>query len=269
MDRIKCFPLVSVAEEKVLAARIASGENEARFKLIRANLRLVVKIAHTYKGLGLPLTDLISEGNIGLMIAVEKFDPSKGSKCSSYASWWIRQRIKRALANQSRTIRIPVQAASKIGKISDAQRRLKEVLGRDPTDQETADEAKSTEETVRRLGHRRQLTKGVPINPVVVDEGDNNEGNWWIVEENGLERENERVAENLELAGRALKLIPRLDEREQTIIKMYFGLDGKLPMILEDISQHLGITRERVRQIKVEALKKLKYILRKEGSTNV
>jgi len=146
MERIGQYSLVTRQEEIELAAEIDKGSEEARQKLIRSNLRLVVKIAHDFKGRGLPLLDLISEGNIGLVRAVEKFDPSKGAKLSSYAAWWIKQAMRRALANQSRTIRVPVQSASKIGKIQTAQTALRDRHQREPTDAEIAEEAQESKD---------------------------------------------------------------------------------------------------------------------------
>jgi len=165
MQNIGQYSLVTPAEEVELAAKISQGDPEARAKLIRSNLRLVVKIAHDFKGLGLPLLDLISEGNIGLMRAVEKFDPSKGAKLSSYAAWWIKQSMRRALANQARTIRIPVQSASKISKIQAARTKMVEKLGREPTDGEIADEVNLTERTVTglRLGKTTTISLHDPI----------------------------------------------------------------------------------------------------------
>ena len=147
MQSIGQYPLISTEEEAALALKIAEGDQEARDTLIRSNLRLVVKIAHDFKGMGLPLQDLISEGNIGLMRAVEKFDPTKGAKLSSYAAWWIKQAMRRALANQARTIRIPVQSASKIGKIQSAKNRLSQSWDERPQTRKSL-EINLTERTV-------------------------------------------------------------------------------------------------------------------------
>jgi RNA polymerase primary sigma factor len=165
MQNIVQYPLVTRQEETELAGKIAAGDEAARAKLIRSNLRLVVKIAHDFKGLGLPLLDLISEGNIGLMRAVEKFDPTKGAKLSSYAAWWIKQSMRRGLANQARTIRIPVQSASKMSKIQACRTRLTEQLGREPTDKEIAAETNLTERTVvgLRLGRPTTISLQDPI----------------------------------------------------------------------------------------------------------
>ena len=169
MGEIARIPLVNKNEEGELAKQIHSTDNrqyeDARNTLIKANLRLVVKIAHDFKGLGLPLLDLISEGNIGLMRAVEKFDPSKGAKFSSYAAWWIKQSMRRALANQSRTIRIPVQSAGKISKIKTVRMKLAEELGRDPTDSEIADHLDFSERTVAglRLADLKTISLHDPI----------------------------------------------------------------------------------------------------------
>ena len=165
MQEIAQIPLVTREEEVDLAGEISRGSGDARRKLIQSNLRLVVKIAHDFKGLGLPLVDLISEGNIGLMKAVEKFDPTKGAKFSSYAAWWIKQSMRRALSNQSRTIRIPVQSAGKINKIKSARIKMAEELGREPTDIEVANRLDFSARTVAslRLAELRTFSLQDPI----------------------------------------------------------------------------------------------------------
>src|SRR6266540_2919433 len=162
--------LLTPAEEIELAARIKKGDKKAREHMIKANLRLVVKIAHDYEGFGLPLLDLISEGNIGLMKAVERFDPSKGGKLSTYGSWWIKQSMKRALANQSKTIRLPVHMVDKISKMNRAARRLQELLGREPSDEELADELgiKPARVAMMRMASTRPASLDAPVS-----EGDN------------------------------------------------------------------------------------------------
>jgi len=260
MQNIGQYPLVTPDEEVELAARIKQGDKDARAKLIRSNLRLVVKIAHDFKGLGLPLLDLISEGNIGLMRAVEKFDPSKGAKLSSYAAWWIKQSMRRALANQARTIRIPVQSASKISKIQAARTRLTEKLGRDPTDKEIAKEVNLTERTVTglRLGKTTTISLHDPI-----QHGEDGEFRDIIPDEKTTSPD--EIVQDEETLRHMVRLIDRLDERERTILNLRFGLNGERPRTLEEVSQTIGRTRERVRQIQNQALEKLRLLLEEDG----
>ncbi|MDX9979047.1 MAG: RNA polymerase sigma factor RpoD/SigA [Lentisphaeria bacterium] len=256
MQNIGQYPLVTPKEEVELAARIAAGDEAARAKLIRSNLRLVVKIAHDFKGLGLPLVDLISEGNIGLMRAVEKFDPSKGAKLSSYAAWWIKQSMRRGLANQSRTIRIPVQSAGKISKIQTSRNKLAEQLGREPTDKEIAKETNLTERTVSglRLGKPSTISLQDPI-----QHGEDGEFRDIIPDEKSLAPD--EIVKDEETLKHMLALTDRLDERELTILRLRFGLNGERPRTLEEVSQTIGRTRERVRQIQNQALEKLRLML--------
>ncbi len=257
MEDIGQIPLVTQQEEVELANLIAQGSEEARAKLIKSNLRLVVKIAHDFKGLGLPLLDLISEGNIGLMRAVEKFDPTKGAKFSSYAAWWIKQAMRRALANQSRTIRIPVQSAGKINRIKLARSRLSEKLGREPTDTEIAESLDYSKRTVAglRLADLKSFSLHDPIQ----------EGEFGKFEEIIADQTTsapDKVLGRTESVGRLLKLLESLDERERLVLIMRFGLDGRPPRTLEEVSRHIFRTRERVRQIQNHALAKLKELMR-------
>lgn len=256
MQNIGQYPLVSTEEEVELAAKIAQGDAEARSKLIRSNLRLVVKIAHDFKGLGLPLLDLISEGNIGLMRAVEKFDPSKGAKLSSYAAWWIKQSMRRALANQARTIRIPVQSASKISKIQSAKQKLTEEMGREPTDKEIANEVNLTERTVTglRLGKTTTISLHDPI-----QHGEDGEFRDIIPDDKTTAPD--ELVQDEEILKHMLSLAEQLEERERTILELRFGLKGDKPKTLEEVSQSIGRTRERVRQIQNQALDKLRQML--------
>jgi RNA polymerase primary sigma factor len=260
MQNIGRYQLVSEEEEHELADKIAQGDEEARAKLIRSNLRLVVKIAHDFKGLGLPLLDLISEGNIGLMRAVEKFDPKKGAKLSSYAAWWIKQSMRRALANQARTIRIPVQSASKISKIQNARNELKEKLGREPTDTEVAVHVGLTERTVTglRLGKTTTISLHDPI-----QHGEDGEFRDIIPDEKTVAPD--EIVQDMETIDYMSKLISRLEKREQDILALRFGLNGEKPRTLEEVSQIIGRTRERVRQIQNQALEKLRMMIEEEG----
>lgn len=264
MQDIGQIALVSKEEEVDLAARIHSGNDnayeEARNTLILANLRLVVKIAHDFKGLGLPLLDLISEGNIGLMRAVEKFDPAKGAKFSSYAAWWIKQSMRRALANQSRTIRIPVQSAGKINKIKTVRMKLAEELGREPTDAEIAENLEFSERTVAglRLADLRTFSLHDPI-----QQGEDGEFQDIIPDRGAMTPD--RILGDIESVDRLRDLLEKLEDREKQILKMRFGLDGRRPLTLEEVSQEIGRTRERVRQIQNQALTKLRNLLQDEA----
>ena len=264
MNEICQISLVTKEQEVFLAAAIHGEDNsahdEARKTLIKANLRLVVKIAHDFKGLGLPLLDLISEGNIGLMRAVEKFDPAKGAKFSSYAAWWIKQSMRRALANQSRIIRIPVQSAGKINKIKSIRTKLTEKLGREPTDAEIAKDLDYSERTVAglRLADLRTFSLHDPI-----QQGEDGEFQD-IIPDRGAQTP-DRILSDVESVGRLVDLLSELDERERMILKMRFGLDGARPKTLEEVSQEIGRTRERVRQIQNQALTKLRELLADEA----
>jgi RNA polymerase primary sigma factor len=264
MGEIAQIPLVNKKEEAELAEAIHSTDpdrhEDARTTLIKANLRLVVKIAHDFKGLGLPLLDLISEGNIGLMRAVEKFDPAKGAKFSSYAAWWIKQSMRRALANQSRTIRIPVQSAGKINKIKTVRMRLAEELGRDPSDAEIAEHLDFSERTVSglRLADLRTISLHDPI-----QQGEEGEFQDIIPDKHAMTPD--QIIGDVESVIRLIDLLDKLDERERRILEMRFGLRGGRTLTLEEVSQQIGRTRERVRQIQNQALAKLKQLLMDEA----
>lgn len=246
-------PLVTVAEECELAKRIKRGDKDALDQLVRANLRLVVKIAHDFKGLGLPLQDLISEGNIGLMRAAEKFDPAKGAKFSSYAAWWIKQNMRRALAEKSKTIRIPIASAAKMKKIKIATSIMTDELGREPTTAEIAERLEFSERVVLRL--QRSDHKTVSLQDPII-RGEDGELNNLIPDESNCAPD--QALDERESSQRLQQLLQGLDQRECTILLMRYGLDGKPPRTLEEISKHIGRTRERVRQIQKRALKKLR-----------
>jgi RNA polymerase primary sigma factor len=264
MSEISQTPLVDVQTEKRLSKMI-HGKNKAayhraRTQLIEANLRLVVKIAHDFKGLGLPLLDLISEGNIGLMRAVEKFDPEKGAKFSSYAAWWIKQAMRRGIANQSRTIRIPVQSAGKISKIKSARLKLAEKLRRDPTDAEIAGFLEFSERTVSglKLADFRTFSIHDPIR-----EGE--EGEFQDIIPDGNAQIPDRILADVESVCRLSNMLCTLDDRERAVLDMRFGLGGQKPETLENVSRKIGRTRERVRQIQNQSILKLRTILREES----
>jgi RNA polymerase primary sigma factor len=250
--------LLTPQEEIELAAKIKRGDKKAREDMIKANLRLVVKIAHDYEGLGLPLLDLINEGNIGLMKAVERFDPAKGGKLSTYGSWWIKQSIKRALANQSKTIRLPVHLVDKISKMRRTAMRLQEEFGREPTDDELGEELGITASRVAQL-------RTAAIRPASLDApiGDDESNNFAEVvqDENAFtpyeELEDKTVTRMLQ------EMIKTLDPREATILRYRFGLDGGPEKTLEEVGQKFGVTRERVRQIQNIALSKLRKMIEK------
>jgi RNA polymerase primary sigma factor len=250
--------LLTPQEEIDLAAKIKRGDKKAREDMIKANLRLVVKIAHDYEGLGLPLLDLINEGNIGLMKAVERFDPAKGGKLSTYGSWWIKQSIKRALANQSKTIRLPVHLVDKISKMRRTAMRLQEEFGREPTDDELGEELGINASRVAQL-------RTAAIRPASLDApiGDDESNNFAEVvqDENAFtpyeELEDKTVTRMLQ------EMIKTLDPREATILRYRFGLDGGPEKTLEDVGQKFGVTRERVRQIQNIALSKLRKMIEK------
>ncbi len=257
MQEITKNDLVSKEREKELAKMI-HGEcpilkEKGRAELIQANLRLVVKIAHDFKGIGLPLLDLISEGNIGLIKAVEKFNPEKGAKFSSYAAWWIKQSMRRALANQSRTIRIPVQSAGKINKIKNQRMKLLETLGREPTDSEIAKKLEISERTVNSL--KDVITNTISLN-APIQHGEKGEIQDLI--EDKSSRTPDTMLGNIDSLKRVLCLLNELDERERIILEMRFGLRGQKPKTLEIVSAEINRTRERVRQIQNQALSKLK-----------
>ncbi|MBV9462919.1 MAG: RNA polymerase sigma factor RpoD/SigA [Verrucomicrobiae bacterium] len=251
--------LLTPEQEVQLAKRIKKGDAEARSLMIRANLRLVVKIAHDYSNIGLPLLDLISEGNIGLMKAVERFDPKKGGKLSTYAAWWIKQSIKRALANQSKIIRLPVHVVDKLSRMRRTSMRMAEELGRDPTDEELAAELGTTPHKIGQL-------KTVSIRPASLDapmgEDENTQFGDIVKDEDALNPfemlRDKAIRHDLEEA------LAELDDREREIIRARFGLDGEKPMTLEAIGERFNVTRERIRQLQNIALRKLKRLLRKQ-----
>jgi RNA polymerase primary sigma factor len=250
--------LLTPQEEIKLATRIKKGDKKAREQMIKANLRLVVKIARDYEGIGLPLLDLISEGNIGLMKAVERFDPKKGGKLSTYGSWWIKQSIKRALANQSKTIRLPVHLVDKISKMRRISMRLQEELGREPTDDELADELSMTATRVRqmRMAAIRPASLDAPIS------GEESNSFSEVVEDENAATPYEDL-EDKTVTSMLRDMVKHLDARESTILRYRFGLDGGSEKTLEEVGEKFGVTRERVRQIQNLALKKLRRMIEK------
>jgi len=256
MQEIGKTPLLSKEEEIELAARIKKGDKAARDHMISANLRLVVKIAHDYNNFGLPLLDLISEGNIGLVKAVERFDPSKGGKLSTYAAWWIKQSIKRALANQSKTIRLPVHMVDRIAKMRKITAELANELDREPTDEEIA---YAMDLPVNKIAH----LKSVSVRPSSLDAPVGEDGDTTFGELVGDENEASPL-ENLQeksISNDIKAVIDQLEDRESEIISLRFGLDGNHPLTLEEVGEKFDITRERVRQIQNIALHKMRRIM--------
>ena len=246
--------LLTPAEEVQLARRIKRGDKAARERMITANLRLVVKIATDYANMGLPLTDLISEGNIGLMKAVERFDPKKGGKLSTYAVWWIKQSIKRALANQSKMIRVPVHQGEKMAKVRRLAERMTIDLGREPSDEELADEVGLTAAKVAEL--KTPASRPASLDALIGQGNGDTALGEVIPDENAADPFLELREKDLRegLAG----LLAVLTPRERTIMRLRYGLGGARERTLEEIGVKLGITRERIRQIQVVALKKLR-----------
>ena len=251
-------PLLTIEEENALAARIKKGDKAAREHMIKANLRLVVKIAHDYENYGLPLLDLISEGNIGLMKAVEKFDPAKGGKLSTYGSWWIKQSIKRALANQSKTIRLPVHLVDKIAKMRRVAMKLQEEFGREPTDEELAEEMGMTASRVAQM-------RTAAIRPASLDApiGDDDSQTFSDLVSDERAHDPYEDLEDKTVTGMLQEMVKTLDPREATILRYRFGLDGGNERTLEEVGQKFGVTRERVRQIQNIALKRMRKMIEK------
>src|SRR6266550_6402227 len=256
LQEIGQFSLLTPQQEIELAKKIKRGDAAARERMINANLRLVVTIARDYANFGLPLLDLISEGNIGLTKAVERFDPNKGAKLSTYAMWWINQSIKRALANQSKMIRVPVHLADKIAKVRRVSIQMSEELGREPTDEELSEEIGIDSDKVARL-------KSVGIRPASLDApiADNDSTEFAEVIGDDEAQTPFELLRDKNLLGEVDGLLEVLDAREKKIISQRFGLDGGKPKTLEDVGKDFGITRERIRQLQNIALAKLRRAL--------
>ncbi len=237
-------PLLTPEQEVELAKRVQAGDLEAREQMIKANLRLVVKIARDYESFGMPLLDLINEGNIGLMRAVEKFDPNKGGKLSTYASLWIKQSVKRALANQSKTIRLPVHLVGKISKIRMTTIQLQEVFGREPTDEELGE---SLGMSAARVGQLRTAA----IRPASLDApiGDEESGTFGDIVEDERATTPYQDLEKKTVLRMLKELVKDLSPREAAVLSYRFGLDGEDEKTLEEVGEKFSITRERVRQI--------------------
>lgn len=259
LQEIGRVPLLTPDQETKLAGKIKNGDAEARERMINANLRLVVTIARDYIDLGLPLLDLISEGNIGLTKAVDRFDPSKGAKLSTYAVWWIKQSIKRALSNQSKTVRLPVHLVEKIAKVRQVSLQMSDELGREPTDDELGEEIGIGGARVTRL--RTLGIRPASLDAPVTDDDSTEFGQMIGDEDAQTPFESLRDRNLCDEIGDLLEI---LSAREKSIIAERFGLGGEKPKTLEDVAKNFAVSRERIRQLQNVALAKLRRALGKK-----
>ncbi len=254
LKEIGQIKLLTTEEELELADRIAQGDEQAKATLAEANLRLVVSIAKRYVGRGMLFLDLIQEGNIGLMKAVEKFDVTKGYKFSTYATWWIRQAITRAIADQARTIRVPVHMVETINKLARVERQLTLELNREPTEEELAKKMGTSVEKIRDIYKISQ--EPVSLEIPIGEEDDSHLGDF-IPDETNMSPEDFAVNELLK--DEISEVLLTLTEREEKVIRLRFGLEDGRPRTLEEVGQLFGVTRERIRQIEAKALRKLRH----------
>ena len=256
LKEIGKYDLLKPEEEPILAKKILEGDQEAKERLINCNLRLVVNIAKHYVGRGMQFLDLIQEGNLGLMKAVDKFDYTKGYKFSTYATWWIRQAITRAIADQARTIRIPVHMVETINKMTRVQRQLIQDLGREPTAEEIS-EAMGGELTAKRIREIQRIAlEPVSLETPIGEEDDSHLGDF--IEDKESESPVDYTTRQL-LKEELYSILKDLNDREEKVIRLRYGLDDNCPKTLEEVGKIFNVTRERIRQIEAKALKKLRH----------